>query len=127
MVGTSSGYFKRFYFSFQGRTGRQAYWIFYFLPVFLIGVVLGFLSEVLRLPSRNLLAVLIVLAPFIVWIHAAVSVKRLHDFNRSGWWAILCFVPYLNYVAVPVLGVIPGKTGSNSYGDDPRRARPQAL
>jgi uncharacterized membrane protein YhaH (DUF805 family) len=94
------------------------------LPVVLIGIRLGFLIEALHVAPRNALILLIVLAPFLVWVGVAVSVKRLHDFGRSGWWAILCFVPYLDYVAVPVLGIIPGKIGSNIYGEDPHRAKP---
>jgi uncharacterized membrane protein YhaH (DUF805 family) len=126
MVSTSSSYFMRFYFSVQGRTSRKAYWLFYILPVVLTGAVLGFLISRVHIPALSALLLLIALAPLLVWVGIAVSVKRLHDIGRSGWWAVLCFVPYLDYVAVPVLGIIPGKSGSNSYGEDPH-PKPPAL
>jgi uncharacterized membrane protein YhaH (DUF805 family) len=125
MAEPSSNYFKRLYFSLQGRVSRQAYWLFFFLPLFLIGVVLGFLIGGMHVPSRNVVVILFLLAPLLIWVGVAVSVKRLHDLGRSGWWAVLCFVPYLNYVAMPILGIIPGKTGSNAYGKDPRGANPK--
>lgn len=127
MVNASTSYFMRFYLSVQGRTGRKAYWLFYISPVVLIGVAFGFLISTVYIPARSAWVLLIAPAPLLVWVGIAVSVKRLHDIGRSGWWTILCFVPYLNYVAVPVLGIIPGNSGSNSYGKDPHPAKLPAL
>jgi uncharacterized membrane protein YhaH (DUF805 family) len=127
MVGASTSYFLRFYFSVQGRTGRKAYWLFYILPAVLTGVMFGFLISTVHIPTRSALVLLIALAPLLVWVGLADSVKRLHDIDRSAWWTVLCFVPYLNYVAVPVLGIIPGKTGSNSYAENPHPTKPPAL
>ena len=33
-----------------------------------------------------------VLSIAMIWINAATTVKRLHDRNRSGWWAVVIFV-----------------------------------
>ena len=76
-----------------------------------------------RVRLLNLLVLLLTLVPVLVWVGIAVSVKRLHDMGLSGWWVILCFIPFLHYVAVPVLGVIRGKVGANVYGEDPQRVR----
>jgi uncharacterized membrane protein YhaH (DUF805 family) len=112
-----------FYFSVRGRIGRQAYWLFMVLPFLLTGIVLGFLILSLHIPFRMVLVLLLTLVPVLVWVGIAVSVKRLHDIGLSGWWVILCFIPFLHYVAVPVLGAIRGKVGANIYGEDPHRVR----
>jgi uncharacterized membrane protein YhaH (DUF805 family) len=127
MGSSGTSYFKWFYFSVRGRVGRQAFWLFMVLPFFLIGIVLGFLILSLHIPFRMVLVLLFTLLPVLVWVGIAVSVKRLHDIGLSGWWVILCFIPFLHYFAVPVLGVIRGKVGANVYGEDPRRVRVPAL
>ncbi|MGM4894185.1 DUF805 domain-containing protein [Tardiphaga sp. 839_C3_N1_4] len=44
--------------------------------------------------SANLfqLIVRVVATPFFLWIYAAISIKRLHDRDRSGWWTVPFFV-----------------------------------
>jgi uncharacterized membrane protein YhaH (DUF805 family) len=124
---TSTRYFQSFYFSLRGRIGRQAYWVFGILPFFLAGVVLGVLVPALHISARNLMVPLLMLSPILAWMGIAISVKRLHDIGWSGWWTIVCFIPYLDYVMVPILGIIPGKAGANDYGEDPHRPKAQAL
>lgn len=49
--------------------------------------------------------------------HIALSVKRLHDMNQSGWWSLLMLVgDFLFYL---VLCFIPGTNGPNRYGSRP--------
>jgi len=123
----SSGYFNSFYFSFKGRIGRQAYWVFGILPFFLAGFVLGIFVPAFHISGRTLMVPLLILSPILAWTGIAISVKRLHDIGWSGWWTVVCFIPYLNYVMVPTLGIIPGKVGANAYGEDPHRPKAQAL
>jgi len=72
------------------------------LPCFLTGIMLGFLIPALHIPIRMVLVLFFILLPVLVWVGIAVSVKRLHDIGLSGWWVMLCFIPFLHYVAVPV-------------------------
>jgi uncharacterized membrane protein YhaH (DUF805 family) len=127
MVSASTNYFKRFYFSVQGRTGRRAYWLFMVLPAMLFGMALGFIAPAIHMSPQSLLVVLLLLAPLLIWVGVAVSVKRLHDFGLNGWWVIVCCIPYLNYLTVVVLGLIPGQRGANAYGDAPVRSSAVSL
>jgi uncharacterized membrane protein YhaH (DUF805 family) len=66
-----------------------------------------------------------------MWPLAAILVKRLHDFNLSGWWALTTlamphmdrvfsipyWLPYL--LAAATLSVLPGRPGDNRFGRDP--------
>jgi len=60
----------------------------------------------------------------------AVTVRRLHDRDMSGWWyggaLIASFVPLVNVLALPVflfvfvMMFLPGTPGPNRYGPDPK-------
>jgi uncharacterized membrane protein YhaH (DUF805 family) len=57
----------------------------------------------------------------------AVTVRRLHDLERSGWWLLAAIVggilPLINLVtwlALFVVMLLPGTRGANRYGPDPK-------
>ena len=50
------------------------------------------------------------------------SVRRLHDFNLSGWFALLELIPLLNIVMCIALMLIPGSANANQYGE-PRASK----
>ena len=49
----------------------------------------------------------------------AVTVRRLHDIDMSGWWILISFVPFIGGIVLLVMAVIEGTNGINSYGADP--------
>ena len=51
------------------------------------------------------------------------SARRLHDLDRSGWWALVGFVPFLNFALFLALSVLPGKPESNRFGPPPGSPR----
>jgi uncharacterized membrane protein YhaH (DUF805 family) len=60
--------------------------------------VWGYLLSVLPLPAQIALGIFAVIAlvSLVPWI--AISVRRLHDTGRSGWWVLLALVPLGNAV-----------------------------
>lgn len=48
------------------------------------------------------------------------SVSRLHDVDRSGWWAALLFLPFLHLAVFLALFIWPGTKGPNRFGPVPR-------
>ena len=50
-----------------------------------------------------------------------VTVRRLHDLDRTGWRWLLSFVPFVNLYIWCMLVFEPGTDGSNRYGEDPLR------
>lgn len=56
-----------------------------------------------------------------VCIFIVACVKRAHDRNKSGWWALLYVIvwPW----ALIELGFLEGTKGPNRFGPDPRGAR----
>jgi uncharacterized membrane protein YhaH (DUF805 family) len=77
----------QFYFSARGRISRSQYWLKFFLPVLLIGVVLS----LLQLAEHRLFSILSgVFNLVVLWPSIAILIKRIHDRNKSGWliWAL---------------------------------------
>ena len=109
------------YLSFDGRVSRSTYWLKYMLPYFLIYLVfalldisLGNFDYDLGYGTTSGLFTLIGIIPSL-----AISVKRCHDRNRSGWFLLLGFIPVIGLW--PLIGVwfLKGTDGSNQYGADP--------
>ena len=59
----------------------------------------------------------------LLWPGIAVSVKRLHDIGWTGWLILLSLVPIAGLVITVVNWFIPGNSGDNKYGPDPRDRR----
>jgi uncharacterized membrane protein YhaH (DUF805 family) len=105
------------YAVFSGRARRQEYWMF-FLFNLIITFVLGFIEGIVGGPGvMGLIYTLALLIPGI-----AVSVRRLHDTDRSGWWLLIAFVPFIGAIALLLFFVQDGNSGQNEYGEDPKEA-----
>ena len=53
----------------------------------------------------------------------AVSVRRLHDTGRSGWWILICLVPVIGALYFLYLTILEGQQGTNEYGPNPERSK----
>ena len=52
----------------------------------------------------------------------AVSVRRLHDTGRSGWWLLIVLVPLIGTIVFLVFMVQDSKPGKNQFGSNPKEA-----
>ena len=104
------------YAVFNGRARRKEYWMFFFFNI-LIGTVLGIIDGVAGLVG--LLGGLYALALLIPGI--AVSVRRLHDTGRSGWWLLIGLVPLVGAVVLLIFFVQDSHSDQNQYGPNPKR------
>jgi uncharacterized membrane protein YhaH (DUF805 family) len=109
------------YADFKGRARRSEYWYF-FLCNLAIAIVLAIVDSIVRKltglgfnPLGTLYA-LIVIVPGI-----AVTVRRLHDTDRSGWWVLLGFVPFAGLVLIVFLAQ-EGVGTTNRFGINPKLA-----
>ena len=111
------------YANFNGRARRKEYWmftLFFLLFALLAGFVIGILSAV----GETAAMIAIILA--VVWYFAhlvpslAVTVRRLHDTGKSGWFYLLAIIPYIGGLIIFIFTVIEGDIGDNSYGRDPK-------
>jgi uncharacterized membrane protein YhaH (DUF805 family) len=108
-------------FSFHGRMNRSDYW----LKGFLILLPLGILNNVLTfgVATGEARAVALIIGLLSLWPGLALLIKRLHDRNRSGWFAATLLIPIANIVFVIWIIVevwfLRGTIGPNRFGEDP--------
>lgn len=111
------------YAMFKGRARRKEYWYFVLYNI-LITIVLTIIDGVTGLFSPEagigLLSGLYSLAVLIPGI--AVSVRRLHDTNRSGWWLLIFLVPLVGAIVILVFAVLDSQPDQNQYGFNPKAA-----
>ena len=69
--------------------------------------------------SRGTEALLFILLIAIIWVDIYSGVKRLHDIDASGWWAILMLIPLVNFFLGIVLLFRKGTNGENRFGLPP--------
>jgi len=134
--------FRR-YAQFSGRSRRKEFWYFT-LFVFVVNIVLSLLDSMLGLggtttrevnraawgfsayygTSGGLLSGLFALGTLIPSL--ALSVRRLHDLNRSGWWILLIFLVLIGWIVLLVFYLTDGTRGPNRFGPDPKET-PQDI
>jgi tetraacyldisaccharide 4'-kinase len=103
---------------FSGRARRQDYWKFTLLSI-IIAIVLraGFGAINLEVGSMAYGIYLAILIPSI-----AVTVRRLHDINKSGWMILVSLIPFIGGIWLLILMCLEGTLGPNDYGEDPKAA-----
>ena len=114
-------YCLQHYADFTGRARRSEYWyfvLFNFIVSILIGLSLGVIAGLLNVPALVYLAYLWSLAVFIPSL--AVSVRRLHDIGRSGWWLLLSLIPLVGAIILIIWYCKDSQPGANQYGSNPK-------
>ena len=117
--------FSDLYLGLQGRVSRRTFWLHGVLALLVIAMIgVGLLDAVGV--SGQIAGGLVNLA--LAWPVMAVSAKRWHDYNRSGWWALVNLVPPIGWlVSLALNGFIRGTAGPNRYGPDPLAPRLHSL
>jgi uncharacterized membrane protein YhaH (DUF805 family) len=107
------------YAVFSGRASRSEYW-WYTLFYVIVLVVLAIVDVVTGLfhaeSGFGLLSGLFSIATLLPTV--AVTVRRLHDTDRSAWWLLLFLVPLVGLLLL-VLLARKGTEGDNRFGSDP--------
>jgi len=109
------------YAVFSGRARRKEYWYFALFNL-IFSLVLGFIDGVIGTFSPEtglgLLGGIYSLAILIPSL--AVSVRRLHDTGRSGWWLLVALIPLIGVIVLLVFTVQDSHQGANEYGENPK-------
>lgn len=111
------------YAVFSGRARRKEYWYFVLFNI-VISVILsaidGMMGSYNAETGMGLLGSIYILAILLPGI--GVSIRRLHDTGRSGWWLLVGFVPLIGAIVLIVLMLQNSKPGQNQYGANPKEA-----
>jgi uncharacterized membrane protein YhaH (DUF805 family) len=108
------------YANFSGRARRSEHWYFY-LGSMIISILLGIIDGVFGYKIENLnLGIIGLLYSLLILIPSlAVSVRRLHDVGKSGWF-LLVILTCIGVFWILYLFCIDGDQGTNEYGPNPK-------
>ena len=101
---------------FNGRARRKEFWIFLLINMAVL-YGLQFIAEHLGIVGTIILGVcgLSILVP-----SAAVSIRRMHDIGKSGWWVLVNFIPLIGSIWFIILGAKDSVPGTNEWGACPK-------
>lgn len=138
--------YRKLYALIAGRSSRQEFWMFALFNVIVVAVFIGLFVALIggaalagdvsqigpAMAGAGVATMVLLLVPMYVWAvltgvaSFAVTIRRFHDLNLSGWvylpFAVLGMVPLLNFLVWIVLIVmmcLKGTSGPNKYGEDP--------
>lgn len=108
------------YAEFSGRARRKEYWVFFLFNT-IVQLVLGLLEGLLGIAPNMKMSILAVMYRFAVLVPGiAVSVRRLHDTDRSGWWLLVAPIPLIGPILLLAFMLQDGTLGENQYGENPK-------
>lgn len=131
------------YVDFRGRSRRMEFWAFALLNFIVMTVLVslafstgfsyralirsGNFGAGLGVATISFFAILGIYGLAILIPSLAVTVRRLHDRDMSGWWypgfvllSVLPFIGWITSIAYLVIMFLPGTAGVNRYGEDPK-------
>ncbi|WP_244666432.1 DUF805 domain-containing protein [Myceligenerans indicum] len=127
------------YADFNGRARRSEYWWYtlaYTIVVLLIEAIfifpaIGQMSTAAaenpgaaQMPAMGVVGYVIlgILSLALLLPSLAVTVRRLHDSDKSGFFILLGLIPFVGGIIVLVMVILPGTVGPNRFGPDPKAA-----
>ena len=122
----------RQYADFSGRARRMEYWMFAVINLVitfvLAGVGIGIMAAMGSTDHAGFgvlfLAPVFLYALVIIIPSLAVTVRRLHDTGRSGWWYFIGLVPVVGPIILLVFYFSASQPGPNAWGPNPKEPFP---
>ncbi len=108
------------YAVFDGRARRKEYWyftLFNMIIVYAISALDHLVFSTVTDSGVGLLGAIYFLAVFLPYL--SVSIRRLHDTDRTGWWLLINLIPLIGMIVFIVFMASKGTEGDNQYGPSP--------
>ena len=102
------------YAVFSGRARRKEIWYFILFD-FIFAFLLGLIDSLIGIYVLSSLYSLAVLLPSL-----GVSIRRLHDTGRTGWWIFIGLIPLIGAIILLIFFVTDSQPGTNQYGPSPK-------
>lgn len=110
------------YADFSGRARRKEYWMFVLFNI-IFSLIASLIDKAIGIDFSDgygygIVTVIYALIVFIPGL--ALTVRRLHDINKSGWMIFISLIPLIGGIWMLVLVCTEGTRGDNQYGPDPK-------
>ena len=111
------------YVNFKGRERRRAYWMFVLVNL-IITVVLSCIDNIFIDINSGIFVngvLSTIYGIFIFLPSLAITVRRLHDTGRSGWWVLIELIPIVGFIIILVFLCQDSHYEENQYGPCPKQ------
>jgi uncharacterized membrane protein YhaH (DUF805 family) len=111
------------YVGFSGRAARSEYWywVLFIVLLSIVALLIDLTVFGFNTTGVNPISVIVSLATLLP--NLAVSIRRLHDIDRVGWWVLLALIPLIGGIVLIVWACMRGTVGANRFGPDPLEGR----
>jgi uncharacterized membrane protein YhaH (DUF805 family) len=112
--------FKK-YAEFSGRSRRKEFWMFFLFNIIalsLAAIIDNIIGTTFGSIPYGFVYVIYSLITFVA--NLSLSVRRLHDVGKSGWFLLIYFIPLIGFIWLIVLFCTDGEPGANKYGANPK-------
>lgn len=100
----------------RGRVPRKIFWLYGVILPLALG---AYVHALLGIAGVTGVWIDGIVSGALWWSALAVSAKRWHDRDKSGWWALVQFIPIIGWLWILVEnGLLRGTVGPNRFGDD---------
>jgi len=106
------------YAVFSGRSQRKEFFMFFLFNI-LVGAIFAIIDITLDTKIGAIITLFYSLAVAIPAI--AVTVRRLHDTNRNGWWFFIDLIPVVGAIILLIFVIQDSQPGTNKYGPNPKK------
>jgi uncharacterized membrane protein YhaH (DUF805 family) len=104
------------FFSFRGRIPRKTFWLYGVIALLGLAVYGNLLLGIVGMQEQHIEGVV---NGVLLWPALAISAKRWHDRDKSGWWVLVLLVPVIGTLWTLIEnGLMRGTAGPNRFGDD---------
>ncbi|HEJ9485948.1 DUF805 domain-containing protein [Proteus sp. GOKU] len=118
---------KNNYANFSGRARRKEYWMFTLVNTIIITVLYAILMSSIDMNTGetsslgSIVGIIIGIYSLAIIVPSlAVTIRRFHDQDKSGWMFLLAFIPAVGGLIVFVFMCLEGTKGDNRFGPDPK-------
>jgi serine/threonine protein kinase len=144
---TGFGWYKKVwkqYADFSGRARRREYWYFALfnmitmILLLIAGIIIGsiiaeqydsmeyyydYYNNYYNYAEYIMTSITVIMSIYglIVFLPAlAVTVRRLHDSGKSGWWLLINLIPYAGSIVIFIFTLLDSQPNANEYGASPK-------
>lgn len=112
-------------FHFKGRTSRKRFWSFTLVHTILVLLIACSIALSIKYEEGYnkdtliaIIAILFLLMPFVLLTTVSIITRRFHDINRSGWYQLYGFLPYIGTIIIFVYMCLKSVNTDNRYDKD---------
>ena len=112
---------RKKYAEFNGRASRSEYFRFSLMTALCIAIIISVFG-IIGLATNGLFSAIIlytvlgIINLILLIPNLAITVRRLHDINKSGWYFLINFIPLVGPIWFIILMLTKGDIDTNNYG-----------